>query len=563
VSDTAAVGNLTLLVKSPDAGTLRLRFIATKTGAFADTDRADRSSPPLERPVVFEKNGKLRILKGQTRLLQIRFAISPAAQADLLDGLLIIRLAPSKPAKASPNSLVIATKGERQTAPSGGAVSPQPPAPSLVVTSVFPFTHRVLFGEHQSVLLPAKVDEVSRRNYVVFLGSDSAGRLRVIVRRSDKEGSSNGLTPAKLVVDKVGRVGKYTGDVVLGPGTSEKLAMTVHVRDFFLWPFLALLLGALLGGYGIRRWEQRRRQALLIKQVKDAYGVYEATLQNRPLSDRPPPLAPDPALRAQELIDAIDKANADDDYNEQVDAVSAYESELRRWLRLATAADALVARRRELPSEAEDAREDADTVLATLKLKLDDPKEVERVAKQAERLAEILSVFVPVWSLWVQRGSPEHLSPLIAYVPGAFRNESQSLELRGQLEELRDKLRALPTLEVANYRLARGSTYIEAILTTAGLPLPWKPFDQLEPRAIEHRVRMYDWGVGTAFLVVTLLAFLLTKYGQDYGTLNDYGQAFTAGFLGQVAGATIAWSLLPPFRSYRATKTDGASPASA
>jgi hypothetical protein len=461
---------------------------------------------------------------------------------------------------------VISTKGQRGTSPAGGAVSPQSPTPSLIVTSWFPLKHSKLFGEHQSVLLPPKLEEVTARKYVVFLGSESAGRLRLTLQRSDKEGSSNGLTPAKLVVDKVGGVGKYTGDVVLGPGANEKLAMTVHVRDFFFWPFIVLLAGAVFGGWGIQRWEQGRRRALLIKRVRDAFGVYEAALKKRPPNDRPPPLEPDPEVRQDELIKAIDKADRDDDYNDQVDAVSAYESELRRWLRLATAADALVDRNRQLPPDAMAAREDAAELLGKLSLELDDPKDAERVAEQAERLVEILSIFIPVWSLWVQHRSPKRFSPLDAYVGGAFKKKSDTLELCGELEELRDQLRALPAperpaFEGVVFAFERRPGHVEAFLTAAGLPLPWKPFDQLPPQAIVQRVRIYDWAIGTASLLVTLLAFLLTKYGQEYGTLSDYAQAFTAGFLGQVAGATVAWSLFPSFRSYRAARTDATSPA--
>jgi hypothetical protein len=566
VSDTAAAGRLTLLVKSSAAGKLGLRFIVAKTGAVADTERADRTSPPLERPVVFEKAGNLKMLKDQTRLVRIQFVIAPEAQADLLDGVLIIRLTNSKPTKAS--RIVIATKGQRDTAAAGGAVSPQPLNPSLIVTSWAPFGHWWVFGEHQTVLIPAKVDEVVNRKYVVILGSDSGGLLRATLKRDGSEASSNGLTPTKLVVDHVGRAGsKYTGDVVLGPAAGDKLGVTVHVRDFFLWPFLALLAGAGIGGFGIRRWEQRRRRALLIKRVKDAYGTFESTSKTRPPNDRPPPLDPDPGSRRDGLIAAINKAESDDDYNDQVDAVSAYESELRRWLRLATAADALVVLERDLPRAAVLARDDAGIVLATLNLELD-ASEADRVAEEAERLAEILSIFVPVWSLWVQRGMPEELNPLTSYVSGAFRTEPHSLELRAQLEELRDLLNQLPVPEpsVEAFGItafAREGTRLETIFAIGGLPLPWKPFDQLAPQAIEHRVRMYDWAVGTASLLVTLLAFLLTKYGQDYGTLSDYAQAFTAGFLGQLAGATIAWNLFPPFRSYRATRTDAAAPATA
>jgi hypothetical protein len=339
--------------------------------------------------------------------------------------------------------------------------------------------------------------------------------------------------------------------------------MTVHVRDFFLWPFFALLAGAVLGGLGTRWWEQRRRRALLVKQVKDAYAVYEAATKNRPTSDRPPPLHPGPATRRDDLIKEIERSESDEKYNAQVDAVAAYEAELRRWLRLAKAADALEVLAQELPIGAGEIKVDIDAVLAWLELKPDDSGEGDRLADQAERLTEIGNVFVPVWQLWQQKGRPESLNPRGAYSARAFNSKSRSLEVRRDLEVLRNRLRRYQPTEAGLFLFEGLPTAMRRQLEFAlQAPPPqlrlWKPFDELEPKAIEHRVRLFDWGVGLASLLVTLLAFLLTKYGQDYGSLSDYAQAFTAGFLGQVAGATIAWNLLPPFRSYRATKTTAA-----
>jgi hypothetical protein len=71
---------------------------------------------------------------------------------------------------------------------------------------------------------------------------------------------------------------------------------------------------------------------------------------------------------------------------------------------------------------------------------------------------------------------------------------------------------------------------------------------------------MFDKTVATASLLVTLLAYLLTVYGRDFGTWSDYAAAFTAGFVGQVAGATVAWNLFPAFRSYDASRAGSPAP---
>jgi hypothetical protein len=561
---TARLGALTLFVNSPVRGKLKLAFIVTKTGTFASVDRTDRKEPRGNLPVVYEETNNLAIGAKQTRLLQIRFAVAPDDPLDITDGLLVIKLVPTKPARVALVTLV--TKGQLETAPARGSETPQPTSSSMVVTSVVPFGHWWLWGEHQQVLLPAKRDEAVGRKYVVFLGSDSGGRLRATLRvKRDDEGTSNEMTPARIVVDHVGRVDKYSGNLVLGPGESEKIAMTVHVRDFFLWPFLALLAGAVLGGWGIHSWEQQRRRALLDKRVKEAYGAYEAATKIRPPNDRPPPLDPDPETRMNSLMTAIKQAESDDDYNAQVDAVAAYEVELRRWLRLATAADGLTKLEHELSPEAEAAREDVRDVLAWLEDAPDDAEEGDGLAGQAERLAEIVDMYIPIWRMWEAKGQPSEreLNPGTTYRRSAFKSKAKSLKLRRELEDLRSRLRSYepPRAEDAfNFALLRGAIEIHKVpVELASRLMFWRSYDGLTPSAIEHRVRMYDWAVGGAALIVTLLAFLLTKYGQEYGTLSDYAEAFTAGFLGQVAGATIAWNLLPPFRSYRATKTQAAA----
>ncbi len=560
-SAEARVGSLNLLVKndSPVKGELRVRFFVSKTGDYSDLVARPPDQLPSDRPAIYMPTTSRAIGVRQTRLLQLRFATSLDAPSDVVDGLLVVSLEPAQPASVTP--ITLRTHGQYNT---GAPASPMPKSVSMVTTSALPFGHWWLWGEHQSVIIPAKRDETVDRAQVAVLGSDSGGLLRATLNvRAKDEGTSNGMTPAGIVVDHVGRSDKYSGEVVLGPNDAEKLLLTVHVRDFFLWPFLALAAGAFLGGFGTMRWEQRRRRALLVKRAKDAYATYEAFVGPRP-SDRPPPaLDPTPKTRLDALVSTIKKANDDDAFNEQVRAVAAYERELRGWLRLAKAADLLSVH--PVNPEAEVLAADVQAVLAWLAVKPEDDAEGDRLAGEAERLAEIVDSFLSVWQLWEARGRPDNLSPAPLYLHRAFVHQSTTLDVRRKLEERRREILQWHPPEFGPVDrqellilLGLGDTVPVAL---AGRRLFWKPFDQLPPAAIEHRARMFDWAIATASALVTLLAFLLTQYGQDYGSLSDYALAFTAGFVGQLAGATVAWNLFPPFRSYTATETQGAAKA--
>jgi hypothetical protein len=561
-SGGALVGEVPLLVRNTAAvtGTLRVRFFSKKSGKYTNLSTASNGRPPTDLPLITDETANPTVFgRRQTRLVQLRFTLAAHARAEAVDGVLVLRL---KPAHTSAvDSLVLTTVGRLATTATPGTEKPQPATATLQVTSLFPFRRSILWGEHQRVFVPAHIDDDIDRRQVVTLAS-AGSLLRVTLSAEhEREGAADGLTRASILVDKVGSPGKYTGDLVLGPQSSEKLPVTVHVRDFFFWPLLVLALGAALGGFGTRWWEGRRRRALLLKRAKEAYDVYAAFAKHRP-PDRPPlPLDPTPEARYKDLAAAIKKATDEDGYNEQVDAVAAFERDLRQWLRLATAADGL-----EGFSEPGTLWADVEMLREWLRVPVFDEHQSQVLVEQAERLARIVHSFLEVKQVWEEHGQPGELDPSNIYRRGAYISDAAELRVRRDYEARRDEIvrqTAAEGLTIDSLTVQRLFAFgdarrvVRAFFPT-GFP-SWKSFEGLPPSAIERHVRRFDWVVASASALVTLLAFLLTKYGQDYGTLSDYALAFTAGFVGQLAGAAIAWNLFPPFRSYRATKTPSTS----
>jgi len=563
---------LILLIQNPTKfdGELRVRFIVNKTGRIATVSTQTRSPAPTDRPLIFNIGGNLAIGKKQTRLVQLRFTIPRNADPSILDGVLVIKLASTaakapktakalKTAKESLGALVLQTHVGVDTGPDPGTEAPQPPSPALQVTSYWPFKHSNVYGEHQTVLLAPKRDEALGRKQVVILGSSSAGLLRVtLTTRPGDEAHVNGMTKGTIKVDHVGRTGTYSGDIVLGPGKNDKLKLTVNVRDFFAWALLALALGAGLGGYGTRWWEGKRRKELLIARAQAAYDAYKAFIDTPPPPDPKLPPRPDAEKELETLRDAISRANTDDDYNKQVDAVAEYEAALSRYKRLATAAKALLPEG--IPAEAEALARDVDFVRAEMERPPTEAKRADEFADQAERLAGILGSFIQVWKLWEHHGRPHdadgnELSPVGCYSRGAYRTERRTREVQVCLTQRRHAIEQQAALALEEFR-GRGVGALD-------LGALWERWSELVPTAIQRRVRMFDWTIASASALITLLAFLLTIYDENFGSIGDYAKAFTAGFLGQLAGATIAWNLFPAFRSYRATRTDAATKTTA
>jgi hypothetical protein len=548
---------LNLVIRNPSnfSGELRLRFVARRTGRIATVTKQSPSPAPTDHPLLLNVGGSLAIGKHQTRLVQLRFTIPRNADPSLLDGVLVINLASKEP-KTKLAALVLQTKAGSDTGPEPGSEAPQPVSPALQVTSYFPFKRSNVFGEHQTVLLPPKREELLGREYVIILGSNSGGLLRVTLStKLGEEASVNGMTRGSIKVDHVGRTGTYSGDLVLGPGANDKLKLTVNVRDFFAWALLALGLGAGLGGYGTHWWEGKRRKQLLIARAKEAYDAYVAyTRLNRPTGIPP---EPDAQEGLEKLRQDIKAANTDEDYNKQVDAVAAYEAALSRYKRQATAAKVL--RPEDVPDDAAVLKRDVADVRAEIEISQTDAKRADQLTAEAERLAAIVDAFVRDWKLWDQAGRPEDLNPVSCYrTRGGYRTENAARRIRICLIERQHDLEQLELVELEVDEGIRAR--VGGVLLDLGDL--WKRWDELTPAAIQRRIRTFDWAIAFASGLVTLLAFLLTIYDENFGSIGDYAKAFTAGFLGQLAGVAIAWNLFPAFRSYRAARTDaGAKPA--
>jgi hypothetical protein len=79
------------------------------------------------------------------------------------------------------------------------------------------------------------------------------------------------------------------------------------------------------------------------------------------------------------------------------------------------------------------------------------------------------------------------------------------------------------------------------------------------PEEIRAGLRKVDWFMWPLATAVAVLAFFLPYYtGKSFGSLDDYGLAFAAGFVGTLV---INWDQLPVFRSYKKADAEKAEAA--
>ena len=70
----------------------------------------------------------------------------------------------------------------------------------------------------------------------------------------------------------VGAVGTYAGALTLKQGRSDKITVEGKVGDFIGWPLIVVAIGALIGGYGVTRFERWRTRRILKAELVGRCG---------------------------------------------------------------------------------------------------------------------------------------------------------------------------------------------------------------------------------------------------------------------------------------------------
>jgi hypothetical protein len=416
-----------------------------------------------------------------------------------------------------------------------------------------------------------------------YIGSDTGGRLFVRLAPPTK-------TPVDDLVVSLGcaeRAGTYTGDISLDPGNDEAatVSLTVKVQDFVLWPILAVLTGSVLAYLLKWRGDRKRPKDILQLALSNAREDYRVKAKENKKEKKEPDdrtilddvfggaAWPNDSSVSGELYVEIGKART----KEHLDALAVTVVDI---VKLADSYDGIVAARAALRAQLSgpiSEKEDAAKLRAAGRALLAQTQLTSSAAAEAHRAA--ISKQMTATVTWLRanrlagvaaalfRRLPSDLPEWIADeaklanpagICAGYLRQAESLddlERPDVIGKLQESIRILAlALTVSggvdgdeNRRLQR--------LVAAGTGEGIEGAPIVPPLAVPDRrlasIRRLD---RLEFVVVALIAvglFLGTAYvDKAFGTAWNYLAAFLTGAAGTV---TINFTLLPWYRSYRAT----------
>jgi hypothetical protein len=546
------IGRLTLLVRNDSRRPVRLRVRFIPDGADQPIRLRRLTDAPFraEVPSLYTNRaalaaGNLTIRPRRAVLVPLRLGVGESADAAIADGILVFA------AQADPRvgPAVIRTTGRIFAAPEQQALSAQPTSVTIAVRRWFPGG---LFEGWRRVEEPRIWVPGEASNTLTLLASSAGHSMKArLVEAEDTQPVPDGLTEQRLVVADLSAVGTYAGNLELEPG-SDKIAVEAKVRDIILWPLVIVGVGALIGGYGATRFQRWRTRRLLLAEVERVRAEYQSRKETSPIGP-PPAAASDEALTG--LTSEISSAQSSEELDELTERVRGARDAVRVWRAIDTAARAVI-EVSHVPPDADVVDTDTQASLDATKWLSDDVAAATRVAAALRRQQRILRAFARAYASW-----PEEAIRRYRVHTGAFGDDAKTAVLVGSLErtpEQPDLIFVLPDQDeppfVADYleSLRQGDRLLASTTLDAFGVAPARHVTHVElsPEQIERPVRRWDRRIAIATFFLTILAFVLSVYDDDFGTWDDYAKALGAGLLGQVGGAAL-WNLFPGLRSYR------------
>jgi hypothetical protein len=402
---------------------------------------------------------------------------------------------------------------------------------------------------------------------------------------------------------------------------ASALSATLQVQHWWVWPLLVLLAGALLGQFLPKLVDARRRTGIMRAELVAAYKAYDEQAKTPSGAPHNPPPedqlgAPKqrkrkwprwPLLESQSVtqphkayIKAAKSFGPDkiDDAKTEMDGLI---TTANGWVAvdqaLADLRAAYEAPLFEPPAEPEDEDEDDDDPMAGDILEGSPPAGVREGgaqpyeearylfnanwsptahAQSVDELGEIiqgqvavLQVYRLAYAAWTETSAADATgdrTPPEIYASYPAPYERRPRQYKRLVEELGwtyGRLVSAPREITLGMRRATAAPpelvglaiqdVISGLLRRASAPRVTTPE---EIRAGLRKVDWFMWPLATA---VAVLAFFLPYYtGKSFGSLDDYGLAFAAGFVGTLV---INWDQLPVFRSYKKADAEKAEAA--
>jgi len=610
---------LTLIVRNGGdvGGTLLVRFVdesgatakVTATPAAVVVPNASPTQKPAKSQALTIRllaPSDLAVEAHDATQLSLEFRRdNKSAQGKAVSGDLIIALAKTPPDPVAGPVVVAVTINEKAAAKTDLKFAQDKATISLTrwlgpINNLIPGCTECMAGESVEVGTRGETPATSKAT----INSETGGTANVELERKSASRS-------KLRVTQLDRHGSYEGKLVLDPDAEKPRSLTVAVkaRDFIAWPLGAVLLGAALGAFLLKRHETKRNRDLVEAMIQDSVNPYTAA-RNAPdgqaqrpgrfyLNDLLPTgnspvypkkngcrnvdsLAPVPRLYCQAA-----KLNGNQSLADLLPQVTDVTARFDRWRKVEAAISALKQATARLSNDGKHARmrADASSMIVRGNLEPDDDKTASDLVLLLHAEAAATAAYGRARDLYDNETTPtwrdEHKNvdpdkDLDGFEPAPTRTvanaEKVALTLLYKVAALNEPDKIPPDPEPQKQRrhldelaqtfgTRQAMSYLtnedEEVFATAQ-SIPPDNVDTRTPEQIRADVRRSDWTIFWITAALTALVYLSGKYSADWGSWEDYLFAFAAG---AVAPTVITWTLIPYSRSYRPQA--GAAPAAA
>ena len=561
------VGRLRLLVRNESDVPVspRIRFVRDSGGVPTRLRPPTREPFPADKPALYTNDsdlstGRLVMRPRQTLLIALSFGVAEDAEAGVVNGTLIV--APHRNRRVQSAAVRIS-----EQPPTAAALPPaQPQKVTLRVRRWFPGG---VAESWRRVVEPTVWVPGAKSESLALLSSGSGHSMKV--RLTEPETDS--LVPAgavqqRVVVAAVGAVGTYAGELTLKQGGEEKITVEGKVGDFIGWPLVVVAIGALLGGYGVRRFERWRTRRILKAELGRSLRDY----RNRADTSKIGALN---GVVSEDAISALESdvlsAQTTDELDEVTARIRGVRDSVRDWIGIDDAARSLITK--QLPGDPEsNVRMDALAALDATKWVPSDHDEADELATRLRREERILEAFDEAYARWpdaanlvyenLRTGDDDKIAStddkLTAALIGALGRVEREPVFPTEFtdeerEEATKRIVAITTgVQLSTFERMVGVREDLGVLRFGRSADGGPPTTRvrLSPEQLIRPIRRWDRALALVTFAVTVLVFVLTLYDDDFGTWEDYAKAFTAGLAGQVGGAAL-WSLFPSLRSYR------------
>lgn len=582
----AGEGRVVLSVRNVSRRSGRLELVFVGRGGDRQAvsgGRRDRDPQPVS--VLDPQDLSRPLAAGVSRRIELRLRLAADQAPTDGGGLIQSRISSSG---GSPATLAI-----RGSAPDISF----DPASLTIVTSQACWLIAGTCGDTATVLLRGRdavlwAQRTRTPRSVAILNNRQGGSATVRLRDVELRG---GAVRATVDASDLSEAGRYVGRLPIEPNglAGPSLAVEVKVRWSLLAAVLVIFVGALFGGFFLRRFEIRRRRRLLELELLSALRRYDeerARSGDKPASydldylleprrHDEAATAPYPGTRGvSALLWHIKTARDDADFCEDIARTHALIAAIERWLALEPVARAAAQLAEGDPAPARAAGWLSDTVayrdLAYLRTRATTVPEDDdgctwligalaaqgRVAAKCKVLWE-LSARLESREGWLldqgrtladldvlalerrypplQRRTPEQTDQLLVTLSHA---ELGLRRLCGDLETIDDWPRLVEAHRIDD-RLDAPARHPSIERRTLDLS-PWRL--RLAGAFSGLALRSVVWTLARAF--VAAVAYALTIYSDTWGSVTDVASAFTVGFLTETL---VNWAAMPAFRSNR------------